>query len=65
MSALEQYIITNHTLILLGLGWLFSAIVSTMPPIKPDAGYWTTWLHNLLQVLGANLNKVKSSKEGA
>lgn len=58
--ALEQYILANRTLIALGAAWGFSAIVSTMPPLPTNAGYWSTWVHNLLQTVAANLNRVRT-----
>jgi hypothetical protein len=42
--------------------WLVNAAISTMPPLAPDDPRWWVWLHNFLQVVGANLDKLKTRK---
>jgi len=61
MKALVAFFLAHQTTITVGAFWLFSALCSTMPPLKPDAGYFTTWAHDLLQAIAANLNKKSSS----
>jgi len=41
--------------------WLFSGLVSTMPPLDPTAGYWTRWLYGFLHFVAANWDKFKTS----
>jgi hypothetical protein len=38
--------------------WLVSAACSALPPLPPNAGWWTTWAHNTLQIFAANFNKI-------
>jgi hypothetical protein len=47
----------HQTAIMLTLAWLFSAAMSTMPPLSSKAGFWGTWLYKLLQAIAANFNK--------
>lgn len=39
------------------VGFLFSGLMSTMPPLPKDAGYWTVWVHDFLQWMAANWPK--------
>jgi hypothetical protein len=57
MRQLEAFLVAHQTIILLGAGWLFSALMSTMPPLSPDAGYWAVWSYRFLQAVAANFNK--------
>jgi hypothetical protein len=41
------------------LGWGFSAAVSTMPAPTTSSSPYYIWLHNFLQVVGANIKQVK------
>jgi hypothetical protein len=50
----------HQTTIALTLAWLFSAGMSTMPPLESNAGYWTTWSYRFLQAVAANVNKLSS-----
>lgn len=38
--------------------WLFSALVSAMPPIDSNAGYGLRWMYGFLHALSANLDKL-------
>lgn len=40
----------------------FSAICSAMPELPPNSNFFLVWLHNALQLLGANLNKLVPTK---
>lgn len=52
--------ILQHPVVILYLagGWFVAAIISAMPPLKQDAGFFTTWAYNVAQILGASLDKV-------
>jgi hypothetical protein len=54
-----NYVIEHRASISVGLGWVFSAICASQPPLRPDAGYYTTWFHDIIQAIAANLNKLK------
>ena len=54
-----KFILDNKTPILLALGWGFSAICSSMPPMPDKAGYMLTWAHNFLQAIAGNINKIR------
>lgn len=47
----------HQTMIWLAAGWLFSAGMSTMPPLDSKAGFWETWIYKFLQAVAANFNK--------
>lgn len=42
--------------------WIFSAIVSSMPPLPKTAGYAMQWLYNALHAIAANLDKLTIPK---
>lgn len=52
-----EFLRAHETVILLGLAWNFSALLSAMPAIPEDAPYLVRWLHDYLQLVAANLNK--------
>lgn len=52
-----DFIVAHQTPISLFLAWNFSAMMSSLPPLDPKAGYFTRWIHDYLQLLAANLNK--------
>jgi len=41
--------------------WIFAALVSTMPPLDPNAGYGLRWAYGFLHTLAANLDKLKDA----
>jgi hypothetical protein len=55
-----HFIVAHRTPIALAALWLFSATCSSMPPLSKDAGYYTTWAHDLMQAIAANLNKIQT-----
>jgi hypothetical protein len=61
MHPILQYLVAHQTLIALTLAWNFSAFTNSMRPLSPNAGYWTGTIHDYLQVVGANLNKLQGS----
>jgi hypothetical protein len=40
-------------------GWLFSALVTSMPDLPPNAGWWAKWIYAALHLISANLSKSK------
>jgi hypothetical protein len=38
--------------------WVFSAIVSSMPALPPNANYWAKWAFAALHAIAANIDKV-------
>ena len=50
-------IAAHQTAIALAAGWLYSSIMSSMPPISPTASYGLRWLHDAAQALAANWDK--------
>lgn len=62
MNAVSAFIQSHQTVILLAMGWLYSAAMSTMPPLKENAGFWGTWTYKFAQAAAANFNKHESSK---
>lgn len=52
--------ILQHPAVILYLAgaWFVAAIISAMPPLKDNAGFFTTWAYNVAQILGASLDKV-------
>lgn len=52
--------IVQHPIVILYLaaGWFAAAIISAMPPLNPNAGFFTTWAYNVAQIVGASLDKV-------
>jgi hypothetical protein len=58
--------IESHGFEMLAFAWIFSGAMSVMPPLSSTAGWWTKWLHDILQLFGANLgNLVKHTPAGA
>ena len=57
MNSIWQVLLAHRTEALLALAWNFSALLSAMPPLPEHAPYWVVWIHDYLQLLGANLNK--------
>ena len=47
----------RHPLLMPIAGWIFSAAVSSMPPLADHAPYAAQWAHDFLQLLAANLNR--------
>lgn len=45
--------------------WVFSAFVSSMPPLPPNANYWAQWGYAGLHALAANIDKLKMPVNGA
>jgi hypothetical protein len=41
--------------------WIVNGLVSTMPPLPANAGFWGTWAYRLFQFLGANWDKIAAS----
>ena len=54
----EAFAIAHAPEILLAAGWLFSALCSSMPPLPDKAGYLLVWMHNFLQAVAGNINKI-------
>lgn len=57
MSTLIAFWQAHSTVILLAAGWLFSAAMSTMPPLPENAGFVATWVYKFLQAVAANFSK--------
>lgn len=57
MSTLTQFWQAHSTTISLALAWLFSAAMSTMPPLPEKAGFVATWIYKFLQAVAANFSK--------
>lgn len=38
--------------------WLLCAILSTLPPLPPNSGFWLTWGYGFIQFLAANWGKI-------
>ncbi len=56
----------SHGFELLVAAFIFSMVTSVMPPLPAGQGFWSTWLYNVVQVFGANLNNlVKHTPAGA
>ena len=62
MKDLIAFYFAHQTIILLGAGWTFSALMSTMPALSPNAGYWATWAYKFVQALAANWHKLPQDK---
>lgn len=56
---LIQFYMAHKTEILLYAAYVFSAVMSTMPPLPESTPYFLRWIHDALQVLAANPNKAK------
>lgn len=58
MNAIDY--VNHHALLTLALGWLLATIISVMPPFpaKWMENFWIRWLYNVLQIVGASLDKV-------
>jgi hypothetical protein len=39
--------------------WLYSAIVSGMPDLPPNASWSERWAYNVMHTIAANLDKLK------
>lgn len=57
MKDVVAFVVLHQTIILLALGWLFSAAMSTMPPLSSQAGFWATWMYKFMQAIAANFQK--------
>lgn len=53
-----------HPLLIITCGWIFAAIVTTMPPPLPTER-WYGWLYNAFQAIAANLDKVGNKTTAA
>ena len=42
----------------MGLQWIFSAFVSSMPPLPTGSNYWAKWGFAFLHAAAANIDKV-------
>jgi hypothetical protein len=52
--------INTHGLAFAGLCYLFALATSVMPEIKSN-NFWIVWMHNVIQILGANANRLALS----
>lgn len=59
---MTHFLMENRTVLLLALGWNFSAFLSAMPELPDDAPYFVRWIHDYAQLVAANLNKRTRSK---
>lgn len=57
MHELVVFIEAHQATFAVGGFWVFSALMSTMPPLSPTAGYWATWSYKFIQAVAANFNK--------
>lgn len=57
MTTVIAFYQAHATVILLAAGWLFSAAMSTMPPLPEKAGFLETWVYKFLQAVAANFSK--------
>lgn len=48
----------THGLEVVAFYMIFSSIVSTMPPLGPDASYWAKWVFGLLHALASDWKQV-------
>lgn len=58
-SCILTYVEQHQTTIALTVAWLFSAICSSQPPLDASAGYYRTWMHNVIQTIAANPSKLR------
>jgi hypothetical protein len=56
---LQSIWIAHKTAICLVAAFLYSGLMSTMPPLPDNAGFFLRWMHDWLQFIGANWNKVR------
>jgi hypothetical protein len=52
------HFINHHGIEFLLIGWVYSALASTIPPLPKDAGFWATWGYGFVHVTSANLSKI-------
>lgn len=57
METAAQIWHAHSTAISLTAAWLFSAAMSTMPPLSDKAGFWATWIYKFMQAVAANFSK--------
>lgn len=57
MKTLIQFVMAHSTAISLFLAWNFSALLSSMPPLPPNAGWFARLFYDYAQIVAANLNK--------
>ena len=53
-----QFLMAHKTELSVASLWLFSALLSTMPPLPEKAGFMLTWAHGFLQAIAGNINKI-------
>jgi hypothetical protein len=57
MNTILAFISAHQTTLALAAGWLFSAFMSSMPALPPNASYFATWFHDFAQIVAANINR--------
>lgn len=57
--------VNTHGIEALIIAFVFASVISTIPPLPPNTGWWATWLYKTLQLLGASLDKaINSTPQG-
>lgn len=54
---MNSWIMTHGVELLMG-AYVYSIVISAMPPLSDHAGWWTIFAHNILQVTAANADRV-------
>jgi len=57
--------INSHGIEVLVIFYIFSGLVSTMPPLPDTSSYWAKWAFGFLHVLAAGWEKAMESFKGA
>lgn len=57
MTQILAFVQAHSTTISLALAWMFSAAMSTMPPLPEQAGFLASWVYKFLQAVAANFSK--------
>lgn len=64
MQVFWQFFLAHQVVITAGAGWIFSAFMSSLQPLPPDAGWWTKTFYSFFQKVAANRDKQPSAVPG-
>lgn len=64
MQNIWPFLVAHQVVIVTGLWWVFSAFMSSVPPLPPDAGWWAKTFYGFFQKVAANRDKQPSAVPG-
>ncbi len=55
------YWVEHHGGEAIAICWIFSSVISVMPPLPEGSGFFRTWIYRILQMISGSLDKLVRS----